>query len=103
MKDNAKAGFGCLIALIFVAVILYWGVSLIFGAQYVTKEFGGTSTIDLPSGKKLVPYTVQWEPKGSNIWYLTEDAEAGYSPKTYTFHESSNLGALEGTIEFVEH
>ena len=36
------------------------------------------------------------------IWYLTEDAEPGYQPKSYTFHESSNLGILEGTIVFQE-
>ena len=49
-----------------------------------------------------MPYTVQWEPTGSHIWYLTEDAEPGYTPKEYTFHESSNLGILEGTIIFQE-
>ena len=99
---NAKAGIGCLGLLVVFGLVL-WGVwTLISSTQYFTKTLGGTTTIELPAGKKLVPYTVQWEPKGSNIWYLTEDAEAGYQPKTYTFHESSNLGTLEGTIEFVE-
>ena len=75
----------------------------ISGCQEITKKFGGTTTIDIPAGKKLVPYTVQWEPKSASIWYLTEDTEPGYTPKTYEFHESSNMGAMEGKIIFVEH
>lgn len=102
-SDKYRASLGCLSLVVFAGIVIYWIISFVSGSQYFTKAWGGSTTIDLPTGKKLVPYTVQWEPKGSNIWYLTEDAEAGYSPKTYTFHESSNLGALEGTIEFVEH
>lgn len=83
-------------------VILIGGLYLFSSSQYITKRIGGTTTIELPVGKKLVPYTVQWEPNGSHIWYLTEDAEPGYQPKSYTFHESSNLGILEGTIVFQE-
>lgn len=83
-------------------VILIGGLYLFSSSQYITKRIGGTTTIELPAGKKLVPYTVQWEPNGSHIWYLTEDAEPGYQPKSYTFHESSNLGILEGTIVFQE-
>ena len=72
------------------------------GCQQDARHYGGSSTIDLPAGKKLVPYTVQWD-KNSNIWYLTEDAPADYKPKTYEFKESSNLGVMEGTLTFVEH
>ena len=82
--------------------IIIGGLYLFSSSQYITKRIGGTTTIELPAGKKLVPYTVQWEPNGSHIWYLTEDAEPGYQPKAYTFHESSNLGILEGTIVFQE-
>ena len=90
------------IAGIAVCAILFGGLYLFSSSQYITKRIGGTTTIELPVGKKLVPYTVQWEPNGSHIWYLTEDAEPGYQPKSYTFHESSNLGILEGTIVFQE-
>lgn len=72
------------------------------GCQQDARHYGGSSTIDLPAGKKLVPYTVQWD-RNANIWYLTEDAEPGYQPKTYEFKESSNLGVMEGTLTFVEH
>lgn len=99
MKGSTKA----MIAVIAVLVLALAGVLYVFvGSQYITKKIGGTTTIELPQGKKLVPYTVQWEPNGSHIWYLTEDAEPGYTPKTYNFHESSNLGFLEGTIVFQE-
>ena len=98
MKGTTKFGIVAVIALLLVAGVLY----LFMGSQFITKRIGGTTTIELPEGKKLVPYTVQWEPKGSHIWYLTEDAEPGYKPKAYTFHESSNLGILEGTIVFQE-
>ena len=81
MKSKSKAYLGCVGMLVIVGAILYGIWSLISSTQYFTKTLGGTTVIELPVGKKLVPYTVQWEPKGSNIWYLTEDAEAGYSPK----------------------
>ena len=87
--------------IVLIAIII-GGLYLFSSSQYITKRIGGTTTIELPAGKKLVPYTVQWEPNGSHIWYLTEDAEQGYQPKAYTFHESSNLGILEGTIVFQE-
>ena len=72
------------------------------GWQSMTRGFGGEKGIKIPAGKKLVPYTVQWE-KNDDLWYLTEDMQEGDSPKTYTFYESSNLGELEGSVRFVEH
>lgn len=98
MNSMKKAGIAVVAVLLVLAGVMY----VFMGSQYVTKRIGGTTTIELPAGKKLVPYTVQWEPNGSHIWYLTEDAEPGYKPKTYDFHESSNLGLLEGTIIFQE-
>lgn len=98
---NAKR-IGCSTFIVFLVVVFGIGY-YIFNAQFMTKRLGGTTTIDIPAGKKLVPYTVQWEPKESNLWYLTEDAEPGYKAKSYEFRESSNLGALEGKIVFVEH
>ena len=87
---------------ILMAIVLST-VLLISGCQTTTKTFGGETVIDLPAGDKLVPYTVQWEPETSDIWYLTEKAEPGYQPKVYEFKESSNLGTMEGKIIFKEH
>lgn len=91
------------IVIIFVLVIGLVGGYVLMNSQMITKKFGGNTTVDLPPGKKLVPYTVQWEPKESNLWYLTEDAEEGYKPKKYEFYETSNMGFLEGSITFQEH
>ena len=88
---------------ILLGLALLIGSLSIGGCQYTTKVWGGTTTVDIPAGKKLVPYTVQWEAKNSNLWYLVEDAEPGYTPKTYEFKETSNLGAAEGKVLFVEH
>lgn len=58
------------------------------------RTWGGTSTINLNPGHKLVNMT--W--KESNLWYLTTPMDSGYVPKTYTFHEESSWGIAEGTI-----
>ena len=76
---------------------------VVFGTNYATKHLGGDYTIDLPKGEKLEPYTVQWQPNDSNIWYLTSPMEENDTPKTYKFHESSNFGVLQGTITIQEH
>jgi hypothetical protein len=86
-----------------IAVLALSATFLLSGCQEMTRHWGGTSTVNLPAGKKLVPYTVQWEPQSSDLWYLLEDAPADYKPKTYEFRETSNYGQMEGIIVFVEH
>ena len=85
-----------------LAVGLITSTLLLSGCQSITRSFGGEQVINIPAGKKLVPYTVQWE-KNDDLWYLTEDMQEGDSPKTYIFYESSTLGELEGSVRFVEH
>lgn len=85
-----------------LAVGILASTLLLGGCQSITRSFGGEQVIHIPVGKKLVPYTVQWE-KNDDLWYLTEDMQEGDSPKTYIFYESSNLGELEGSVRFVEH
>jgi hypothetical protein len=58
------------------------------------KSFGGTSTMNLPKGEKLV--NVTW--KGDEIWYLTRPMKSDESPETYTYREESSLGVIEGTV-----
>ncbi len=67
--------------------------------QERVKAFGGSMTIDLEPGEKLMMAT--W--KESNLFYLTEPMEEGYQPKTKIFRESSSWGAVESKIMFVEH
>ena len=66
--------------------------------QYITRNYGGTTTINLEKGQKLIEVT--W--KEGNLWYLVEPMESDYTPKTKEFIESSNYGVLEGKVIFVE-
>jgi hypothetical protein len=64
----------------------------------MSRKFGGSTTINLEKGQKLVEAT--W--KENSLWYLTEPMDSDYVPKTKTFKEDSNFGVLEGTVTFVE-
>lgn len=66
--------------------------------QYVARNVGGTITIKLESGQKLIEAT--W--KESDLWYLTEPMDSDYKPKTKVFQENSMYGVLEGKVIFVE-
>lgn len=66
--------------------------------QSCTRTLGGTTTIKLEPGEKLVECT--W--KGNSIWYLVEPMDVLYVPKTKTFKESSNTGMLDGQVIFIE-
>ena len=64
-----------------------------------TKVFGGTMTIKLPPGQKLV--NVTWKDNNS-LWYLTRPVRADEPVETSTFKEDSSLGIIEGKVIFVE-
>lgn len=66
--------------------------------NYMSRKFGGSTTINLENGQKLVEAT--W--KENSLWYLTEPMDSDYVPKTKIFKEDSNFGVLEGTVTFVE-
>ena len=58
------------------------------------KSFGGTATVNLPQGQKLVNIT--W--KEDQIWYLTRPMSSTDTAETYTFQEESSYGMMEGTV-----
>lgn len=62
------------------------------------KSFGGTMTIDIPQGNKLVSAT--W--KEDQLWYLYRPARAGEKPETSTLREDSKFGLIQGTVVFNE-
>ncbi len=62
------------------------------------KNWGGEGTINLPKGQKLV--NVTW--KESQIWYLTRPMDSTDVAETYSFHEESSYGVMEGTYTIVE-
>ena len=63
-----------------------------------TRKYGGTTTVDLDPGQKLVEVT--W--KEASLWYLTEPMEPEYEPKTKVFQEDSRFGIMEGKVIFHE-
>lgn len=62
------------------------------------RRWGGTGTLALPKGQKLVNLT--W--KGDQLWYLTRQMTANDSVETYEFHEESSFGVIEGTYKVIE-
>ena len=62
------------------------------------RTFGGTLTIELPAGEKLVMAT--W--KETDLFYLSEPMDSDYVPKTKIFKEDSSWGVMESTVVFKE-
>lgn len=87
-------------AIILIAIIVGVIAFLVSGctANSRAKNFGGTLTIDLPAGTKLV--TATW--KEAALWYLTRPARPGETPETLTFKEDSSWGLFEGKVIFTE-
>lgn len=67
--------------------------------QERTRQFGGTTEIDVPAGQKVMMAT--W--KDDHLFYMTEPMDSGYVPTTKVLHESSSWGVLESTVKFKEH
>lgn len=58
------------------------------------RAYGGTQTIELPAGRKLINMT--W--KETDLWLQTRPMREGEHPETSTFEEKSRFGIFEGTI-----
>ena len=67
--------------------------------QYITRQYGGNTTIKLEKGEKLIEAT--WKGDG-DLWYLVEPMDSDYTPKTIVFKESSLFGVMEGSVTFIE-
>lgn len=82
-----------------VIALIAIGMMVSFSScQGCTRQWGGTTKIELEPGEKLVEAT--W--KNNSIWYLVEPMESDYVPKTKVFREQSNARMLEGQVIFVE-
>ncbi len=62
------------------------------------RRFGGTATINVEKGKKVMMAT--W--KDENLFYMVEDMETDYIPHDKTLIESSNFGMIESKVVFKE-
>ncbi len=84
-----------------VALVVLLAVIVVMAActqNQRAKDFGGTVTVTLPPGQKLVVAT--W--KEEHLWYLTRPMRPGETPEVLTFHEDSSFGILQGTVVFIE-
>lgn len=70
----------------------------ITGCQSVTKDFGGSTTIELEPNQKLEEITWKYD----SLWYLTRPMTENDIAEIHTFHQSSNFGVLEGTVTIIE-
>jgi hypothetical protein len=57
------------------------------------RNLGGTETITLKPGERLVNIT--WK-QDDNLWVLTKQDTT--KPSTYTFQEKSSYGVMEGKV-----
>lgn len=69
------------------------------GCKSVAKSMGGTISIDVPKGQKVIEAT--W--KDNDVWYLTRPMREDEKPEIFTFQEDSNLGIIEGKVIFKEN
>ena len=83
-----------LLLLLFVLAIAILASS--FTENQNARHYGGTETINLGEGQRVV--NVTW--KEGNIWILTRQDTT--IPTTYTFQEKSNWGMMEGKVILIE-
>ena len=70
----------------------------LIGCQTVTKDFGGSTTVELEPNQKLEEIT--W--KDDSLWYLTKPMTDEDVAETHTFKQQSNFGVFEGTVTIIE-
>jgi hypothetical protein len=80
-----------------VVILLVLGY-YVFGGNSWSRRWGGTSTVDLPPGRKLVIAT--W--KDESLWTLTRPMRDGELAEEYEFSERANLGVMEGKVVIKE-
>lgn len=83
--------------LILVLVFLVGLALMLTCQQFLSRNWGGTTTITLEPGERLLEAT--W--KDNNLWFLVEPMDDDYIPKTKVF-KSSMYGLLEGKVIFIE-
>ena len=84
--------------LFLVTIMLMAVLSLVGCSQYVSRNFGGDYTHELPKGEKLINAT--WNE--GNLWYLTRPMNEEDSVETYTLEADTLFGVFEGAVTIVE-
>lgn len=90
-----------IVAIIIILVVLTTfgvGLSGCFNAQFMAKSFGGSYEIKLPPNAHLV--NADWDQ--SHLWLLTRQRRPDEKLETWTYHESSTWGIMQGTVTIQE-
>ncbi len=58
------------------------------------KNFGGSATVNLKPGQKVVSASF----KGEDLWILTRKSKSSETPETYELVEDSSFGFLQGKV-----
>lgn len=82
--------------ILFISALIFTFISCTENS--ISRKLGGTMTVNLPKGEKLVMAT--W--KETSLFYLTEPMDSGYIPKTKIFREDSSWGLVESKVLFIE-
>lgn len=82
---------------IIAIIIIFLGFSSCT-ENYRARNFGGTTTINVEKGKKVMMAT--W--KGDDLFYMVEDMEEDYIPHDKELIESSSWGVIESNVIFKE-
>lgn len=60
------------------------------------RAFGGTETIEIAKGQKLV--NISWKEKDNSLWILTRPMREGEEAETWSYKAKSSFGILEGEV-----
>ncbi len=78
-------------------------MTLIYGCteNQSARNYGGTETVQLEKGVRLVNVTWKGDEQLGSLWILTKK-DTTIKPTTYSFKEKSNFGVMEGTVIIIE-
>ena len=95
MKDYEKQDL--ILFTLLMIVVLIWVAFSSCTSNSRARNFGGTETVELKPGYRLV--NVTW--KQDDLWVLTKQ-DTSTKPTQYSFHEKSSYGMMEGEIIIIE-
>lgn len=81
---------------IFIGAIILLTIMHGCTENQMARNFGGTETIQLPKGRRLVNLTWKGDKGAANLWILTKEDTTKAS--IYYFEEKSDMGVMEGKV-----
>lgn len=82
-------------------LLLAIGFLLMFSActeNQQARNFGGTETVAIAPGRKVVTVTWKSHETSADLWILTRAAKEGEKPESLEFAEKSTYGVFEGKV-----